>query len=145
MKNNIAVFGGTFDPPHLGHLKLAYKALDIVDKVVFVPCFDPNHKDRNDITSFDHRINMVNLMIKKEPRFSSSTVELDRGGKSYMNDTLNEFAKDKTIDSVSLLVGLDSLEHIRLWHDYKLILEHYRLLVYARHSSSFNCIDELVI
>lgn len=145
-ERSIAIFGGSFDPPHLGHLEIAKKALEVVDEVIFVPCYKSNYTNKKLVASFEQRLDMIFEMLHGQYRMSVCQIEkanydhtLDRG--SYTIDTLNEFKSE--YKSVSLLIGLDSLEKIETWHDYSRILEQYRLIVYPRRCSSFKCLDQL--
>lgn len=141
--HDIAIFGGMFDPPHKGHLEIATQALKVVSKVYFVPCFNPNHKDRTLASGYEHRYNMVKTMINNKTGLYVSNIE-NRPGVSYMIDTLQMFPSQVGYcNSVSLLIGLDSLSNIRYWHDYIAILKNYRLIVYGRLGCSFKCLDEL--
>jgi ribosome-associated protein len=90
LKSRVGVFGGTFDPVHVGHLAIALAALESVplDRVVFVPARRSPLKDRDPLANVADRVTMLQAAIAGEPRFSLSRVELDRDGVSYTVDTL---------------------------------------------------------
>ena len=92
----IGVFGGTFDPPHLGHLLLAETIREQfkLDEVLFVPCNEPPHKDRGDLTAATHRYAMVVAATLHNPAFTPAAVEVNRPGKSYSIDTVRALVAD---------------------------------------------------
>src|SRR5262245_44008477 len=88
----LGVFGGSFDPVHLGHLKLAECCCDQarLDRILFVPAAHQPHKLRAPRASGDQRVEMLRLATASTPAFEASTVEIGRGGPSYTVDTLRE-------------------------------------------------------
>ena len=88
----IGVFGGTFNPPHLGHLRLVRRFADrlSMSKVLIIPTYMPPHKQTGELASKEDRLNMCRLMFSCDDRFKVSSIETDRGGKSYTYDTLKE-------------------------------------------------------
>ena len=85
----ICLFGGTFDPPHIGHLLIAqtiYEAENF-DKILFIPAYAPPHK--NNVTPTKHRIEMVKIAISDNPNFEYSDVDIVRKGISYTIDSLS--------------------------------------------------------
>ncbi|MGH2379584.1 MAG: nicotinate-nicotinamide nucleotide adenylyltransferase, partial [Candidatus Limnocylindria bacterium] len=86
----IGVFGGTFDPVHVGHLAIALAALETVplDRVLFVPARRSPLKESDPVASAEHRVAMLERATHDEPRFAVSRIELDRKGPSYTADTL---------------------------------------------------------
>jgi len=116
MKN--LIFGGTFDPIHKGHLFAAKKAMMSYgfDGVTFIPAGNPWMKNYS-ITSSFHRLNMLKLAINSSPEFSVSDVEIQRGGPSYMIDTLLDMSKEKNKqEKFCILLGSDVLNDIHKWH-----------------------------
>ena len=85
----LGIFGGTFDPPHMGHLIVTEHVREELglDRVVFVPCSTPPHKQENEITPGHHRLEMVRRAIAGNPAFDVSDTELVRGGVSYTVET----------------------------------------------------------
>jgi nicotinate-nucleotide adenylyltransferase len=115
----IGVIGGTFDPPHLGHLIVAQEThvrLDL-ERIVFVPAGQPPHKRNQSITDAEHRVAMVELAIARDDRFALSRVDVDRPGPCYSVDTVRllqeAWGKDAAIYFV---IGGDSLRDLPKWH-----------------------------
>lgn len=114
----IGIMGGTFNPPHNGHLALAKAALVefALDEVIFIPSANPPHKDPKDVIDKEHRFNMVMIAIGKTPKYSISRIELDRKGISYAVDTFNELVlKYKSKVKLFYIMGLDSINEILEW------------------------------
>jgi len=120
----IALFGGTFDPIHDGHLAVARAALRRfrLDCVYFIPCGRPPHKSRANLTAFPHRYAMVALACAGESRFVASLAEAgkDMAGREifYSVDTVRHFRREAAHrgDQIYFLLGADSFLHIREWH-----------------------------
>ena len=115
----VGVFGGTFDPVHLGHLIVAAEmrhALDL-DRVLFVPAARPPHKATRPIGDDAHRLAMLGLALADNPAFEISTVELDRPGLSYTSDTLAALSTTLAPASLAFLMGEDSLRDLPTWHE----------------------------
>ena len=107
----IGIFGGTFDPVHLGHLILAEQAREQgrLDEVWFVPAPRPPQKDGRAITRFDVRVEMLELAIAGHPSFRVDPLEKDRTGPSYTVDTLIELHRRAPEHTYGLMIGGDSL------------------------------------
>lgn len=115
----IGIIGGTFNPIHLAHLRIAEEARDLFDleKVIFVPAATPPHKPLASDLSFEHRYEMVRLATKESDFFTVSDVEGKRGGVSYLIDTLRYFSQDKEME-LYFIMGSDSFSYISSWKDY---------------------------
>jgi nicotinate-nucleotide adenylyltransferase len=114
------ILGGTFDPPHLGHLVLAQEvhARLALDRVWFLPAREPPHKAGALISPAADRQIMVERAIAGDERFALSTVELERAGPSYTVDTLGELRAQWGADAwIVLILGWDMLEYLPKWHD----------------------------
>lgn len=132
--NKIAVFGGTFDPIHLGHLLIAEQAYELLalDRVFFMPAGVPPHKDRKRITDSCHRLEMVKLAIEDNPHFSLSDYEINKKGSSYTADTLRYFLEAGLAQEIFFLIGADSLTEIYSWREPEYLLENGRFIVARR-------------
>jgi len=130
----ICLFGGTFDPPHIGHLLIAQTICEAesFDKIVFIPVNIPPHKKVK--TSLDNRINMLNIAIADNPNFEISDIEIKRGGISYTIDTIKTIKKNYGIQNnkISYLIGSDSLLSFHNWKDPEKILEECQIIVAIR-------------
>lgn len=117
MPQLIGIFGGTFDPPHLGHLILAAEAQAQLklERVLWVLTPQPPHKPERPITLLEHRLEMLRRAISDSPGFELSTVEIDRPGPHYTIDTLNLLQEKYPTGKLVLLIGGDSLRDLPGW------------------------------
>jgi nicotinate-nucleotide adenylyltransferase len=131
-RRRIGVFGGTFDPVHQGHLIMAAEALDRLrlDELLFVPASRPSHKRARKLAPFAHRIAMLRLAVRGEPRFRVSRIEAG-GGVNFTADTLEALARSERAD-YWFVMGQDSLEEFPGWHAPGRILALARLAVVPR-------------
>ncbi|MGC8760401.1 MAG: nicotinate-nucleotide adenylyltransferase [Bryobacteraceae bacterium] len=114
----LAVFGGTFDPIHLAHTRVAREAADRfgLDRVLFVPAAHPPHKPEGQTTPFEHRYRMVELACREDPRFEASRIE-EGNGKSYTVHTLERLKSALGPgDELYFLIGADAFAEIGSWH-----------------------------
>lgn len=114
----IAIFGGTFNPIHYGHLIVAeeIRSKYNLDKVVFVPCHLPPHKDPTDLVDAQKRLIMVHLAVVGNPCFEVSNFEIERGGRSYSIDTVRHFSKIYGEETqLYFIVGADVLMELSTW------------------------------
>ena len=127
----IGVFGGTFDPVHVGHLAIALAALESVplDRVLFVPVRRSPLKDRDPLASTADRVAMLETAIASEPRFALSRAELEREGVSYTVDTLEQL---RSQGELFLILGSDALADLARWRAPDRIRELATILVAAR-------------
>ena len=131
----VGVLGGTFDPPHLGHLILAQEALQALglSQVLFVPAGEPWRKAGRELSRRDHRLAMVRLAVAGNPALAVSTGEVDRPGPSYTAETLAELREQYASDTeLYFIMGADSLTDFPHWHQPHRILELARLAVAER-------------
>ena len=130
----IGVFGGTFDPIHLGHLLLAEQCREQgqLDQVWFVPSARPPHKDAPAISPFAQRVEMLQLAIAGQPAFRVDELEKDRPGPSFTVDTLESIHQRQPQDELFLLLGSDSLHDLPHWYEPDRIVRAATLLVMAR-------------
>lgn len=113
----IGIFGGTFDPPHIGHLILAAEACDQLglDRVLWLVTPNPPHKTRQAITPLEIRLRMVEVTIAADPNFEISRVEMDRPGPHYSADTVRLLAQANPGVDLFYLMGGDSLHDLPTW------------------------------
>ena len=122
----IAILGGTFDPPHLGHLILADTVLKELnyDKVLFIPSKIPPHKNISGEVSNEDRLNMLKLSIEDDKRFSFDDYELKSEGISYSIKTLNYLYENYNIDGkIALIIGADLIKNFHKWKEPEKISE----------------------
>lgn len=115
--NRIGFFGGTFDPPHIGHLILAGEAASQfkLNRLLWVLTPDPPHKQENLITAVEHRLNMLQATIAHNPIFEISNLEINRPGPHYTVDTINILKQQEPDAEIILLIGGDSLADLPTW------------------------------
>jgi nicotinate-nucleotide adenylyltransferase len=132
----LGLFGGTFDPPHVGHLVVAEWARERLelDRVLFIPAGEPPHKSRAAVSPAADRVAMTRLAVKGLPEFEVSTVEIVRDGPSFTIDTVRELA-GRPGTRAWLIVGADSLDDFGTWHEPEAILELAALAVAGRPKS----------
>jgi len=130
----VGVFGGTFDPVHVGHLAIAHAALESVplDRVLFVLARRSPLKERGPVASEGDRLRMLELAVANEPRFAVSRLELDREGPSYTVDTLERLAQLNGSDELFLILGSDAMAKLPGWKDPDRIAELATLVVAER-------------
>jgi len=114
----LGLFGGTFDPPHVGHLILADEARAQLglDRLLWVLTSDPPHKQGQPITPLEHRLAMVERAIAGDPGFELSRLEMDRPGPHYALDTVRLALEQNPGCQVAYLIGGDSLHDLPTWH-----------------------------
>jgi nicotinate-nucleotide adenylyltransferase len=127
----IGVFGGTFDPPHIGHLVLADEARAELNlkKVLWVVTGEPPHKPDRPLISVSHRLKMVELAIQSDPTFELSRLEVDRPGPHYAADTLALLAAEQPGDEFAYVMGKDSLRDLPSWNSPERFIELAKALV----------------
>lgn len=114
----IAILGGSFNPVHFGHLKMAEAAMESThfSKVLFIPTGTPYHKEQKDLLPFSDRLKLLELAIENCPDFDCSPIEGERDGNSYTIDTVRELLRQNPTNSYSLLIGTDQFLTLRSWH-----------------------------
>jgi nicotinate-nucleotide adenylyltransferase len=127
-RERIGLFGGTFDPPHIGHLILASEAQSQLEltRLLWTLTPEPPHKQDQPITPIEYRLAMVNLAIANNPSFELSRVELDRPGPHYTLDTIRLVAEQNPDAEIVPVIGGDSLHNLPTWH-------HPQELLFAAH------------
>jgi len=136
----IGIYGGSFDPIHLGHLKTAttLKTELQLDHLFLLPCCEPVHKDGLKYPSND-RLKMLNLALEKFSTLEIDSREILRGGGSYMIDTLHELKQIYRDEPICLIIGMDSFLKIKAWKDWQKFSKLVHLVILQRQG--FNIID----
>ena len=121
----LGIFGGTFDPVHLGHLVLAEHVREAceLDEVWFVPAPSPPHKDDNTISPAKQRAEMLEFAVSGCPHLGVSRIEFEREGPSYTVDTLQQLTDEGADRELFLLIGADSLNDLGSWREPERIAE----------------------
>jgi len=115
----LGIFGGTFNPIHLGHLLIAQDALETfgLSRVLFLPSARPPHKTPGYLADANHRLAMVRLAIRDNSGFFASDMEIRRGGKSYTIDTVRALQHQYPRTGLYLVIGSDSLNDLHNWRE----------------------------
>lgn len=132
-----AIFGGTFDPIHIGHLIIAEQAYNRFDlsKVVFMPAGNPPHKNNQELTPVELRLQMVKLAIQDNKHFTVSDWEIKKNEPSYTAETLRHF-NDKYQEEIYFIIGADSLLDIPNWKEPEFLMENGNFIVARRPNFS---------
>ncbi len=141
------LIGGTFDPIHIAHLIMAEEALEqcALDRVLFVPAPRPPHKHEGALSPFEERLAMVRLAISGNPRLDVTDIEARREGASYTVETVEVIRAGLPAgESVSLIIGGDSLEQFLTWKDPGRLLSEVELIVARRPGSCDEVADPRV-
>lgn len=146
MTPRVGVLGGSFDPPHRGHLHAARAAREAfgLDQVLFVPAARPPHKPGRVLASGAHRVAMLELLIRGEPAFAVDARELGRAGPSFTVDTLAELAGEQRGCELFLILGTDNLEGLPLWREVEELLGLAQPIVVHRAGSDREPLAQLV-
>lgn len=131
----IALLGGTFDPPHLGHRKLCESFIEMMDfdKILVIPTYIPPHKIREGISSGEDRLKMCSLAFEDIEKVEVSSMEIDRGGKSYSFDTLCALKEKYQGSELYFLMGTDMYATFHEWYRYEDVLKLCKLCVCRRY------------
>ncbi|MDQ3373332.1 MAG: nicotinate-nucleotide adenylyltransferase [Acidobacteriota bacterium] len=130
----IGFYGGSFDPPHNGHLTIARKLSELfeLDEFVFIPAFRAPHKKGKSPTLVFHRYAMLVLAGKDEAQNKVSTVELEVPAKPYTVETLSKLKKELTDTKIFFVMGADSWAEIDTWREWETVLTLTNVIVVAR-------------
>lgn len=131
---NIGIFGGTFNPPHVGHLIVAERVREELrlDKILFIPSAISPHKQHIPLIDPAYRMEMVQLAVLGQQFFGSSDIEIARGGVSYTVDTLEQLKRMYPGDTLFLLIGMDNLTEFNTWKSPEKIVELANIVVMTR-------------
>lgn len=144
----LGVYGGSFDPVHVGHLHVARVAQRAfaLEHVVFVPAAEPPHKPGRKLASREDRVRMLELALADEPRWSISTLEFERAGPSFTVDTLRALPQRLALApeaELYLLIGWDNLRGLERWRSVRELLALAQLVVVWRAGADESLLDSL--
>ena len=144
----IAFYGGSFDPPHDGHLTIARKLTEIfeLDEFVFIPAFHAPHKKDKEPTSAFHRFAMLCLATERENKFKVSTVELDAPEKPFTFETQEKLKNELFDAEIFFVIGADSWAEIDTWREWEKVLTQTNIVVVARpdYEIGFSHVDNKI-
>ncbi len=132
--NGVGIFGGTFNPVHIGHLRSCIELRETLGltAIHLIPSARPPHREAP-VVSAEHRLTMLHLAIDEEPGLQVDDRELRRDGLSYTIDTLQELRGELGNDtSLSMCIGMDSLVNLASWHRWQSLTDFAHLVVVAR-------------
>ena len=138
-QRRIGILGGTFDPPHVGHLWLAALAAESMDldRVLFMPASQPPHKRRRGVTKATDRLLMTRLAIEGDPQFELTAIEMERPGPSYTVDSIAALEQQYGDDvRLFLIMASDSLAQVGTWREPDRLLERTEWVVGPRPGAS---------
>nr|WP_304266819.1 nicotinate-nucleotide adenylyltransferase [Phascolarctobacterium succinatutens] len=121
----LGILGGTFDPIHIGHLRIAEAVYERIalEQIIFIPAFVPPHKVGQDYAPAEHRYAMTELAVKPYPHFNVSDIELKRSGVSYTIDTLRELRHKYPEKELYFIIGADSVAQLHTWNSINEMLQ----------------------
>jgi len=138
----LGILGGTFDPPHIGHLILAQSAIEKfqLDKILFMPAARQPHKQNQEVTSAEIRLRLLKLAVKGNSRFEISDIEIKRSGVSYTCDTLKELSNIYLKARLYLIIGGDNINDIETWKNPEQIFSMAQVIAATRPDSKPECL-----
>lgn len=137
----IGILGGTFNPPHIGHLRLAQEVAYThgLGRIIFVPSSVPPHKCHSEIAAPEHRLKMTTLSCQDNPIFGVSDIELNLEAPSYTFRTLERLNLD-TENEYYFIIGTDSLSEIQTWKNYLRLFDLSSFIVVGRPDAEFDTV-----
>lgn len=143
----LGVFGGTFNPIHVGHLRAVIEVQETftLDRLLLIPSANPPHKGAEDIAAAEDRLQMVRLAVQGLPSLEASAVELARSGLSYTIETLQYFHNYFGPESViHFVVGVDAFSEITTWKSYHQLFATAHFIVMTRPGSTLNNLERFI-
>ena len=140
----LGVYGGSFDPIHLGHLAPVEEARAAtgLDEILYVPAFAPPHKPQGPSASAFHRFAMCAVALADYPHLLLSDFEASRGGTTYSVETLRHVRANHPESEVFLVVGSDSMAGLPAWREWREIVSDYRIVVVYREGADYAALRE---
>ena len=141
---NTGIFGGTFNPIHLGHVRLGQMVLNDLklDRIIYIPDNTPPHKSDKDLASGSDRLKMIELALKDCGNMEASDIELRREGKSYTYQTLLELKKMYPGDELFLITGADMFLTLDRWKEPGIIFENAGIIGVPRVGSDYDRMEK---
>ncbi len=138
--SRVAIFGGTFNPPHIGHYQIISKLskLDFIDKVLVIPTMIPPHKTCNEIAAPKDRLEMCRLACEDFKNVQVSDIEIKRAGKSYTIDTVRELKLLYPDDEFYITVGGDMLSSLDKWYKWQELIKEASFIAFERKGAACN-------
>lgn len=129
----IGIFGGTFDPVHLGHIQIARQVLDkcYLQKILFIPCYQPAHRHQPTATP-TQRLEMLRLALENYPKFIVDAREIKRQGASFMIDTLQSLKQEYPNISLCLILGSDAFAKLNTWRNWQQLADYTNFIIINR-------------
>ncbi len=141
----LGIYGGTFDPPHIGHLFALKSAIEQLklDKTLVIPNFDPPHKEQGiNAASSEDRLKMTELCFSELENVDIWVGEIERGGKSYTIDTIREIKKDYPDWEIVLMMGTDMYLSLETWREYTELLKLVTCGVFTRNDGEYSYVED---
>jgi len=144
MMHSIGILGGTFDPVHYGHLRVALECKESLglDELRMLPCARPAHRDQPNVTA-EQRLAMLKLALEGSDHIFADNRELKRTGLSYMIDTLDSYRSEFPRSALFLIVGSDSFQSLTTWHQWRRLLDFSNIVIAVRPESGNNRLSEV--
>lgn len=133
IKNSIGILGGSFDPVHFGHLRLALESIDAagLERVILIPLYTPTHRERL-VASAEQRYHMLKLATANTPQLEVSDIEIKRDQPSYTIDTITALRKQDSQQPICLIMGMDAFQGLDTWKNWKELLDLCHIIVAER-------------
>lgn len=141
----IAVMGGSFDPVHIGHLRVAIEARDHlhVDQLRLIPCGRPPHRDKS-IATAAQRLHMLELAVADEQALMADDREISKNRLSYTVDTLTDLREESGQQPICLIIGADAYQQLNTWHQWKRLFDLAHLIVVQRPGYTISTSTEVI-
>ncbi|HZS57468.1 MAG TPA: nicotinate-nucleotide adenylyltransferase [Bryobacteraceae bacterium] len=136
----VCLFGGTFDPVHTAHLRMAEKAIwqFHLDRIIFIPAGNPPHKDAGAVSPYADRLEMLKLACAGHERFEVSDIE-NSSERSFTVNTLERFRQQLSEDDqLFFLIGADAFDELETWHRWKDVVQLTEFIVVSRPGKSYH-------
>ena len=142
----IAIFGGTFNPIHIGHIEIVKELStnENIEKILVMPAKLPPHKSVDFLAEDDHRVKMCELAVCDITKAEVCKLELERAGKSYTVDTIKEVKKKYQDKDIAITIGADMVVTFDEWKDYKVILENAKIITFGRSGTNMDSYNDSI-